>query len=171
MEEMWIVWNKQHLLVCSHPMQNTRQLGYTKVRTWTENKYKARLVMSYKQRYGVDYTETYSSVCRLWVDSTIDSISSFQQLQDEAILMSKQLFCTFGRNSLHAPTRILWWRCEYGLSAQQSLYGLKQAPRCWSQHSRSRFSGTFNLHPSGSDRCVFIGYLTGPTCVPILPHT
>jgi len=97
---------------------------------------KARLVIKgYLQRYGVDFTETFSSVCRYETLRAILAIAAERKLQmkqldvktaflygdlDEEVFMDQPK----GFENLDFPS--------YVCKLKKSLYGLKQAPRCWS---------------------------------------
>src|SRR5882757_380684 len=99
------------------------------------SRYKARLVIKgYKQEYGVDYDETFSSVCRyesLRVLFTIAVAKNYHILQ-----------CDVKTAFLHGDLEETIFMCQpEGFKTgenevcllKKSLYGLKQAPRCWSK--------------------------------------
>ena len=121
--------------------------------------YKARLVIrGFKQDYGVDYFDTFATVCRYesirfvlalaaakdWHLMQFDVKTAFLNANLEEEIYMKQPE-GFGNGNPEECCKLL-----------RSLYGLKQAPRCWYQRCAD-FLANIGLYPSHSDPCVFIG--------------
>ena len=107
-------------------------------------RYKARLVaQGFRQKYGVDFTETYSPVAGLnivrllvaaamvkgWLVHQADYVTAYLNgdLYDEAYMTQPEGFIVKGQESK------VW-------KLRKSLYGLKQSGRCWNQTMNSRLS-------------------------------
>jgi len=122
-------------------------------------KFKARwVVKGFRQRYGVDYFETYAAVAKPMsykiilalaahyglVVHQMDVKSAFlnAELDEELYMEQPTGFKDSGEGDV--VCRLL-----------KSLYGLKQAPRAWAKTLRSFLQG-FDLVRLESDHCIFI---------------
>lgn len=120
-------------------------------------RFKARLVIrGNEQESGIDYEETFASVCRyesirllLAIAVTkhlkmkqFDVKTAFLngQLEDEIFMEQPEGFQSAGTN----------WVCLL----KRSLYGLKQASRCW-QKRFTDFIRKYQFSPTSSDPCVY----------------
>lgn len=121
------------------------------------DKYKARLVIKgFRQRYGVDYFETFSPVAKLSTIRTMLSIAA----QESMYL-----------HQFDVSTAFLYGELEETIFMQQpegykdnsgrvcrlkrSLYGLRQSPRCWSKRF-STFLQQAGFKTSEADPCLHI---------------
>lgn len=121
------------------------------------DKYKARLVVKgFRQKYGIDYCQTFSPVAKMGTIRSILSIAANEQMHlaqfdvstaflygelEETIYMKQPEGYDDGTEKV----------CEL----EKSLYGLKQAPRCWNK----RFGGfllKLGFKASNADPCLFI---------------
>jgi hypothetical protein len=121
-------------------------------------RYKARLVIKgYKQQFGVDFGETFASVCRYESIRLLFAITAAYGLKMKqfdvktAFLngeLEEEIFMTQpeGVNDGH-PDNV--WLLK------KPLYGLKQAPRCWNKRITS-YLETLGFMVSHSDPSVFI---------------
>ena len=123
------------------------------------NRYKARLVIKgYRQTQGIDYTETFSSVCRYESIRLLLAIAAsyyftIKQFDIKTAFLYGSLQETV---YMHQPEGITNEDENLVCLLNKSLYGLKQAPRCWNQ-TFSSFLEDFNFLPSSSDPSVYIG--------------
>ena len=128
-------------------------------------KFKARwVVKGFRQRYGVDYFETYAAVAKPMsykiilalaahyglVVHQLDIKSAFlnAELNDEIYMECIEGFKDSGEDD-DLVCRLL-----------KSLYGLKQSPRIWAKTLRTFLEG-FDLVRLESDHCIFINRNTG----------
>lgn len=124
------------------------------------NKYKARLVIKgCSQRYGIDYTETFSPVVRYESVRAILSISAYENLK----LRQFDIKTAFLYGALEEEIYMLQPigyedNTNRVCKLKKSLYGLKQAPRCWNNRF-TEFLCKFNLKSSEADACVFTNNL------------
>jgi len=131
-------------------------------------RFKARLVVKgYRQRHGIDYDETFSSVCRHesirlllalaaqygFYKRQFDVITAFLHgILEELIYMTQPEGFEIG---------------DFVCKLLKSIYGLKQAPRCWNA-TISAFLKKYALRPLSCDSCVFVGSCDGHLVILIL---
>ena len=123
-------------------------------------KYKARLVIKgFKQQYGIDYDETFASVCRY------ESVRILLAVAAAKCYIIKQ--CDVKTAFLNGDLdEIIYMNQPQGFEIKnpnnlvcllkKSLYGLKQAPRCWNS-TLTQFLKSIKFKQTFSDPCVFIG--------------
>ncbi|XP_071680293.1 uncharacterized protein [Lolium perenne] len=125
----------------------------------TVDRYKARLVAKgFKQRYGIDYEDTFSPVVKIATIRTVLAISvsrgwKLRQLDvknaflhgvlEEEVYMKQPP----GFEDPHAP--------HYICKLDKALYGLKQAPRAWYSRLSSKLC-TLGFTPSRADTSLFL---------------
>ena len=126
------------------------------------DKFKARLVAKgFKQQAGLEYDETFASVCRYESIRLLLALAAVQNLHivqfdvktaflygeiDKEIYMDQpEGFEVKGERKLV---------CKLN----KSLYGLKQSPRCWNQKFNEVLS-QMNMTPIMSDSCVYKGVI------------
>lgn len=120
------------------------------------DRFKARLVArGFTQRYGLDYTDTFSPVVRL--DTVRILVILANQFQWNIVQIDVKT--AFLNGTIEEQIYMLQPE-GYEVSNQvcrlkRSLYGLKQASRQWN-HCFTKFLKKFNLKPLNSDNCVFI---------------
>lgn len=124
-------------------------------------RFKARLVVKgYRQREGIDYDETFATVCRH------ESIRLLLALATQLQLYMKQFDVKTA--FLHGELKETIFMSQpegyevgnWVLRLIRSLYGLKQSPRCWSKKFCA-FLRKFKLRPLSCDSCVYIGSWNG----------
>lgn len=125
----------------------------------TIDRYKVRLVVkAFKQRYGIDYEDTFSAigkpttirvllslvVCRGWSMHQMDIQNAFLHgfLQEDVYMQQPSGF---------EDSRYPHYFCKL----DKSFYGLKQAPRAWFSHLSSKIQG-LGFKPSKVDVSLFI---------------
>ena len=122
------------------------------------NKYKARLVIKgYKQVAGIDFEETFSSVCRFESIRLLLAIAAargyhIQQCDVKTAFLHGQLDETI---YMKQPEGFEQGEEKVCL-LQKSIYGLKQAPRCWNA-TLTQALKDFKFNPTTSDPSVFVG--------------
>uniref|UniRef100_A0AAV1UUU9 Reverse transcriptase Ty1/copia-type domain-containing protein n=1 Tax=Peronospora matthiolae TaxID=2874970 RepID=A0AAV1UUU9_9STRA len=132
-------------------------------------KYKARLVAKvFRQKYGIDYTETFSPVIKYvtlrmvvaiskpfgWPIDQLDVVTAFLYG-----VMKEQVFCVIPEGVNLDST----FDC---LVLVKSIYGLKQALRVWNE-TFDEFVCSIGFQVSGFDPCLYIKTSDGH-CVFIL---
>ena len=131
----------------------------------TIERYKARLVIKgYKQRPGIDYTETFASVCRYESIRLLLALAAVKGLNIRQFdVKTAFLYGTLDETVLMAqPEGYQKLDSSKVCLLNKSLYGLKQAPRCWNT-TFSGFLSKFKLKPTQSDPCVYVGSCRGET--------
>lgn len=120
-------------------------------------RFKARLVAKgCSQKYGFDYTETYSPVARLDSLRLVLSIVA----QDDLEMKHFDVRTAFLYGSLNEE---IYMQQPQGFiedeskvcKLQKSLYGLKQASKCWNECFTNSLQ-SFGLQPLQSDSCIFV---------------
>ena len=124
------------------------------------DRHKARLVIKgYHQRYGIDYEETFSSVCRYETIRTVLAMAAEDNMQIKQMdVKTAFLYGELKEDVYMAQPEGFELDSESNLvcKLKKSLYGLKQAPRCWSE----KFAAVLKevgLVQSTSDPCLFFG--------------
>lgn len=126
------------------------------------DRYKARLVVrGFTQRYGVDYTETFSPVVKFSSVRSILAVAASENL----ILKQFDVKTAFLYGLLNEDIYMeqpIGYNDGTGRVCKlfKSLYGLKQSSRCWNQQF-SEFLQKFNFKISTCDPCVFISNQNG----------
>ncbi|CAL8095938.1 unnamed protein product [Orchesella dallaii] len=123
------------------------------------NRYKARLVVKgFEQKEGIDFNETFSSVCRYESIRLLVAIVAADNLE----MMQFDIKTAFLYGELEEE---IYMQQPEGFETQdnlaclllKSLYGLRQAPRVWN-NTFKKFLQDNNFEASTSDPSVFIGY-------------
>ena len=123
----------------------------------TIDKYKARLVVKgFGQRYGIDYSQTFSPVAKLGTIRSILSVAATEQMElvqfdvSTAFLygeLEETIYMEQPEGYEDGTTRV----CEL----KKSLYGLKQAPRCWNKRFGT-FLSKLGFMVSEADPCLYV---------------
>jgi len=124
----------------------------------TVERYKARLVIKgYHQRYGIDYEETFSSVCRYETIRSLLAVAAEYEMHVKQ--MDVKTACLYGELKetvyMDRPEGFVG-ESDLVCKLKKRLYGLKQAPRCWSE----KFANVLKqkeMSQSASDPCLFFG--------------
>ena len=134
-------------------------------------KYKARLVAKgFKQKYGIDYTETFSPVVKYvtlrmiiaiakffnWVLDQLDVVTAFLYG-----IMKESVFC-------EVPEGIEVDGDFNCLKLVKAIYGLKQASRVWNE-TFDEFVCSIGFQVSAFDPCLYIKVVDGH-CVLVLVY-
>ena len=136
------------------------------------DRYKARLLaLGNKQKYGVDYEETFAPVDKMTTVRTILAIAASQSWQlhqmdvNNAFLqgdLQKEIY-------MKLPSSMTTSSPHDVCKLRRSLYGLNQAPRAWLEkfHStllsfsftQSQYDSSLFLHTSTSDIVILLVYV------------
>lgn len=125
-------------------------------------RYKSRLcAKGYAQKYGIDYTETFSPTVRYDSIRLLLSIAAEKGMS----MMQFDVKTAFLYGELHehiymTPPEGLTVQPNVVCKLKKSLYGLKQAPRCWNAKFNSVLKkyGFIDCH---ADRCVYVSCFRG----------
>lgn len=152
-------WHLVHPQTCKNIINCKWVFRIKRKSNGTVDRYKERLVAKgFKQRYGIDYEDTFSPVVKIATVRLVLSIAvsrgwSLRQLDvhnvflhgvlEEKVYMKQPS----GFENQHAPS--------YVCKLDKALYGLKQAP--WAWYSRlSHKMKALGFTPSKSDTTLFI---------------
>ena len=137
----------------------------------TVNKYKARLVArGFKQKYGIDYTETFAPVFKFVTLRMVVGLATFLgwpiELLDvvTAFLYGKMKETVF----IHIPEGMTVGDDSNCLQLLKSIYGLKQASRVWNE-TFDEFVCSIGFEVSKFDPCRYIKCIDGH-CVLLLVY-
>ncbi|KAG2758972.1 hypothetical protein Pcac1_g28949 [Phytophthora cactorum] len=134
-------------------------------------KYKARLVAKgFKQKYGIDYTETFSPVVKYvtlrmviaiakyfgWPLDQLDVVTAFLYG-----IMKEQVFCI-------VPEGVELDSNFDCLELVKAIYGLKQASRVWNE-TFDEFVCSIGFQVSAFDPCLYVKIVDGH-CVLVLVY-
>ena len=134
-------------------------------------KYKARLVAKgFRQKYGIDYTETFSPVVKYatlrivvaitkhfgWPLDQLDVVTAFLYG-----VMKEKVFCAI-------PEGVKMDGDFDCFELVKAIYGLKQASRVWNE-TFDEFIRSIGFHASGFDPCLYIMTTEGH-CVLVLVY-
>lgn len=153
--ETWILTEKSPHMKCL----DSRWLFKVKKNSdGTVERLKARLVIKgYLQRYGIDYTDTFSCVCRFESVRLLIALAAINKMT------IKQFDVKTAFLNAHLEEYITMNQPE-GFNngnenevclLKRALYGMKQSPRAWGKRITS-FLKTLGLNTSASDPSVFI---------------
>lgn len=134
-------------------------------------KYKARLVAKgFKQKYGIDYTETFSPVVKYVTLRMVIAITKYFEWRLDQLdvvtaflygVMKEQVFCAVPEGvDLDAQ-----FDC---LELVKAIYGLKQASRVWNE-TFDEFVRSVGFQVSAFDPCLYIKVADGH-CVLLLVY-
>jgi histone deacetylase 1/2 len=121
------------------------------------DKYKGRLVAKgFKQRYGIDYEDTFSPVIKMSTIIIILSIAvskgwSMRQLDVQNAFLHGILDEVYMRQP---PGYVDKTRPNYVCKLDKALYGLKQAPRAWYARLSTKLIA-LGFHASKADTSLF----------------
>ena len=130
------------------------------------DRFKARLVINgSRQKYGIDYTETFSPVVRYESIRTILAVAAAENYD----LKQFDIKTAFLYGNLEED---IYMRQPIGFEdstervckLNKSLYGLKQSPRCWNNRFK-QFLLEFKLEQSASDPCIYFNHYNNETLI------
>ena len=127
------------------------------------DKYKARLVAKgFRQKYGIDYTETFSPVVKYVTLRTVIAIAKYFDWPLDQLdvvtaflygVMKEQVFCVI-------PEGVELDGDFDCLELVKAIYGLKQASRVWNE-TFDEFVCSIGFQVSGFDPCLYIMTVNG----------
>jgi histone deacetylase 1/2 len=136
------------------------------------DKYKGRLVAKgFKQRYGIDYEDTFSPVVKMSTIRIILSIAvskgwSMRQLDVQNVflhgVLDEEVYMK------QPPGYVDKTKPNYVCKLDKALYGLKQAPRAWYARLSNKLV-TLGFHTSKADTSLFY-FNKGSTTVFVLVY-
>lgn len=120
------------------------------------DRFKARLVArGFTQRYGLDYTETFSPVVRMdTVRILLTLANQFKWRMTQIDVKTAFLYGSI-KEEIYMNQPEGYSKSSQVCKLNRSLYGLKQASLEWNR-CFSKFLKTSNLKPLLSDSCVFV---------------
>lgn len=134
-------------------------------------KYKARLVAKgFKQKYGIDYTETFSPVVKYVTLRMVVAITKFFNWPLDQLdvvtaflygVMKEQVYCA-------VPEGVELDGNFNCLELVKAIYGLKQASRVWNE-TFDEFVRSIDFEVSAYDPCLYIKIVHGH-CVLLLVY-
>jgi hypothetical protein len=121
-------------------------------------RFKARLVIKgYQQKYGVDYNETFASVCRYESVRLLFALAAAYKLAIKQFDI-KTAFLNGELEEeiyMHQPEGFNNGEADEVCLLKKCLYGLKQAPRCWNKKF-SDFLSAIGFTATINDPSVFM---------------
>ncbi|KAE8995982.1 hypothetical protein PR002_g19461 [Phytophthora rubi] len=120
-------------------------------------RYKARLVAKgFKQKYGIDFFETYSPVANMNSIRVVVSVCAayeyrMEQLDADTAFLNSELK---DRVYMEVPFGIENAR-DYQCQLNKAIYGLKQAASAWNKTIHRVFLGN-GFKSCGADQCVYV---------------
>ncbi|KAE9184919.1 hypothetical protein PF002_g26302 [Phytophthora fragariae] len=120
-------------------------------------RYKARLVAKgFKQKYGIDFFETYSPVANMNSIRVVISVCAayeyrMEQLDTDTAFLNSELK---NRVYMEVPIGIENAR-DYQCQLDKAIYGLKQAASAWNKTIHRVFLGN-GFKSCGADQCVYV---------------
>ncbi|KAE8961631.1 hypothetical protein PR001_g29980, partial [Phytophthora rubi] len=120
-------------------------------------RYKARLVAKgFKQKYGIDFFETYSPVANMNMIRVVLSVCAayeyrMEQLDADTAFLNSELK---DRVYMEVPFGIENAR-DYQCQLNKAIYGLKQAASAWNKTIHRVFLGN-GFKSCGADQCVYV---------------
>ena len=168
MKSTWLIKNKTWRLVSAQPEMNLIDCKWVykvkRKQNGTVDRYKARLVAKgFKQRYGIDYADTFSPVVkpatmRLILSLAVSKGWSLRQMDVQNAFLHSQLEKEVytrqppGFEDANNPRMV----CKL----EKALYGLKQAPHAWYSRLSHRLQD-LGFFPSKADTSLFIFQQSG----------
>uniref|UniRef100_H3GNZ2 Integrase catalytic domain-containing protein n=1 Tax=Phytophthora ramorum TaxID=164328 RepID=H3GNZ2_PHYRM len=123
-------------------------------------KYKARLVAKgFKQKYGVDYAKTFSTMIEYYFDWPLDHLNVVTVFLYE--IMNELVFCV-------VPEDVELDDDIDCLELVKAIYGLKQASRVWNE-TFNEFMCSIDFQVSAFDPCLYSKVVDGH-CVLVLVY-
>lgn len=120
------------------------------------DRYKARLVArGFSQRFGFDYTETYSPVIKLDTLRTMLAVANQEQMyMHQMDVRTAFLNGDLSEEIFMSQPEGFAEKAELVCRLRKSLYGLKQASKAWNDRFH-RFISRLGFKRSNSDQCLY----------------